>query len=359
MVYGSTYGTNRTSLSGSFDPAYATPDGCWNAIEEAIENEQKMFDIVIEHDFLEAAAAVNESADYELQAVNEGFASSIWETVKKAIIKVKNFIKSAVASAKVKLGAFFKRDNAALLEKYENQFNAAPGDMKIAKFRTRKSGSGDYSTKAINDLDAAALDAWNKISGANPESATAEQITKIASDLDMEALLGTGNKDKTSFFEKMRDDNFSSESEENLSSISGHIVSVLRGYSTSMKALTTAETTLNKTIKTYEDSVKVMEQNVKKMEVGAQNKDAYSAQATAAHTIVSKFHRAVGIAVSATTQLIKFDLKQCRKAFIKAASKGAGNAAKNESTLIEAVIDADEYEVDSFFDQYEYQEEYL
>ena len=92
MVYGSTYGTNRTSLSGSFDPAYATPDGCWNAIEEAIENEQKMFDIVIEHDFLEAAAAVNESAAMELDIVEESFASSIWETVKKAIIKVKNFI---------------------------------------------------------------------------------------------------------------------------------------------------------------------------------------------------------------------------------------------------------------------------
>lgn len=358
MVYGSTYGTNRTSLSGSFDPAYATPDGCWNAIEEAIENEQKMFDIVIEHDFLEAAAAVNESAAMELNIVEESFASSIWETVKKAIIKVKNFIKSAVASAKVKLGAFFKRDNAALLEKYETQFNAAPSDMTIAKFRSRK-GNGDYSTDAVTKLAAKVNDKFNMLTTMDPKSTAAEKYTKEASDLDMEDLLGSGNKDKTSFYEKMLDDNFSSESEENLSSISGQIVNVLRGYASATKALTDAETNLNKTIKSFEDQVKSMENKVKGMEVGAQNKDAYSAQATACHTVVGKFHRAVGIAVSATTQLIKFDVKQCRKAFIKAASKGAGSTAKNESTLIEAVIDADEYEVDSFFDQYAYAEEDL
>ena len=357
MVYGSTYGTNR--LSGSFDPAYATPDGCWNAIEEAIENEQKLFDIVIEHDFLEAAAAVNESAAMELNIVEESFASSIWETVKKAIIKVKNFIKSAVASAKVKLGAFFKRDNAALLEKYENQFNAAPSDMTISKFRARKSGSGDYSTEAIKKLGDNVNNKFNALTTMDPKTTSAEKYTKEATDLDMEALLGSGNTDKTSFYEKMLDDNFSSESEENLSSISGQIVNTLRGYSSATKALTDAETDLNKTIKSFEDQVKSMENKVKGMEVGAQNKDAYSAQATACHTVVGKFHRAVGIAVSATTQLIKFDVKQCRKAFIKAASKGAGNTAKNESTLIEAVLDADDYEVDSFFDQYVYDEEDL
>lgn len=357
MVYGSTYGTSR--LSGSFDPAYATPDGCWNAIEEAIENEQKLFDIVIEHDFLEAAAAVNESAAYELQAVNEGFASSIWETVKKAIVKVKNFIKSAIASAKVKLGAFFKRDNAALLEKYENQFNSAPSDMNISKFRTRKSGSGDYSTESITKLASKADEVFASIITKDPENASAEDFNKLATDTDMESLLGTGNTDKSKFYESLLDDNFDSESEETISSISTQVINVLRGYSTATKALSDAETNLNKTIKSYEDRVKTMDEKVKKMEVGASNKDAFSAQATAAHTVVGKFHRAVGIAVSATTQLIKFDVKQCRKAFIKGASKGASASAKTESTLIEAVCDADEYEVDSFFDQYEYQEEYL
>lgn len=357
MVYGSTYGTSR--LSGSFDPAYATPDGCWNAIEESIENEQKMFDIIIEHDFLEAAAAVNESAAYELQAVNEAFASSIWETVKKAIVKVKNFIKSAIASAKVKLGAFFKRDNAALLEKYENQFNAAPGDTSVGKFRTRKNGTGDYSTTSITKLAAKADEVFMNAISKSPENTSAEDFTKLATDTDMEELLGTGNTDKTKFYETLLDDNFDAEGEETVSSVSTQVFNVLRGYQSATKALSDAETNLNKTIKVYEEKVKNMEEKVKKMEVGEENKDAYSAQATACHTIVGKFHRAVGIAVSATTQLIKFDVKQCRRAFIKGASKGASASAKTESALIEAVCDVDEYEVDSFFDQYEYQEEYL
>ena len=129
MVYGSIYGASRIGLQeGSFDPKYAGPNGPDLMVQEAFDIDQKMFDLVIEHDFLECAAMNSVELESTLVAVDESFAGDMWTKIKELIKKVKDKIVSIAKAAAVKLNAFFTRDNAALVDKYGKQYDAAQKD---------------------------------------------------------------------------------------------------------------------------------------------------------------------------------------------------------------------------------------
>ena len=129
MVYGSIYGASRIGLQeGSFDPKYAGPNGPDLMVQEAFDIDQKMFDLVIEHDFLECAAMNNVELESTLVAVDESFAGDMWTKIKELIKKVKDKIVSIAKAAAVKLNAFFTKDNAALVDRYGKQYDAAQKD---------------------------------------------------------------------------------------------------------------------------------------------------------------------------------------------------------------------------------------
>ena len=87
MVYGSIYGASRIGVTeGSFDPKYAGPDGADLMVKEALDIDQKMFEIVVEHDFLECAAMENVELESALIAakkrkINRHLGDSVFECI--------------------------------------------------------------------------------------------------------------------------------------------------------------------------------------------------------------------------------------------------------------------------------------
>ena len=130
MVYGSIYGASRIgeNVEESFNPAFAGPDGSSIMLQEALDIDQKMFNLFIEHDFLEAASRNNVELEAALTAVDESFVKDVWDKIVKIITDIKNKIVTIAKAASVKLTAFFKKDNAELIKKYKKEFDNAKQD---------------------------------------------------------------------------------------------------------------------------------------------------------------------------------------------------------------------------------------
>ena len=88
-------------------------------------------------------------------------------------------------------------------------------------------------------------------------------------------------------------------------------------------------------------------------------KELAQKRASIAHTYCTVMNTVVAKTCSAVTNAVKFNIKQARAAYIKIASKGSPNVKNESAELLEAMLDADAYEVDSFFEQYSYDYEEL
>lgn len=346
MIYGSMYGTNNST---SFNPDYAYPDVAFVAVQEAAENEQKLFDIIIEKDFLEAAVVVNESYGSELRAVNEGFASNIWEKVIESLKKAWEIIKSAATAAKTKIGAFFTKDNAALVEKYGSQFDDASDKVMIKNF---KSFNQDALSSKIDSIVDSFDEGWNNAINKLNSAGTAKDARKVASDKDFSIkTLGGGSDAKKKFLKEI----FGREKEVKLGTIKSEVRTTLTNAQNSLNSIDDIKNSWDEKIQSYLDQADKYKDDASNKT--GQEKDLWAAKGAACNTIANNIKSVGSSTINWGLDAIKENIKQCRKAFIKGAtSVNVKEIIKDSANviMIEAMMDADDINTDSFFDQYSY-----
>lgn len=354
MVYGSIYGAARTSLSeGAFNPDYATPSAALDMVTEGLEIDQKFFDLFVEHDFLEAAACDDVALESTLMAVDESFISDVWNKILEFLRKIKDKIVSIFKAASVKIGAFFTKDNEALVRKYQKQFNNSDLSMTIKGFRKQKA------------------DPKSLVDGFTPESnfgsikdvGTVKELEKIKKDVTVTKMMKkcfdgkvSGNLDsgKIDYMKAL----FEEPKDVKATDIATYITDSLTNHQDALKKIDAVK-------KDLEDTISKMEEQAKQMQTTADGIDGNdekkvearqleNKRAEVARSICTVTNTCVGKLSSAAIDGVKFNIKQCRAAYIKIASKGAPNVHEESAELLEAMLDADEYEVDSFFEQYSY-----
>ena len=355
MVYGSIYGASRIGVSeGSFDPRYAGPDGPDLMVQEAFDFEQRMFDVVVEHDFLECAAMQSVEMESALIAIDENFVSDMWEKVKDFIKKIKDKIVSIAKAAAVKLNAFFTKDNAALVSKYRSQFDNADQSKIIIKGWRSVNDSAEITSGTPSEVSTAVEDAMRIIDTSKQEDFKKRNtVDKILSSIIGRSTTASSfSKDAEKIF-------FKSPRDVKADLISDEILESLTNYSDSVKEIETAKKDMTDAL---DDAEKKIDDQKKKAENSAKergdnvNKDPVVVMCNCAKYYISEYSKATGKIFTAILDALKTHMKQSRKAFVKIASKGA---SVSEAALMEETIDLQDYEVDSFFEQYSYDYEDL
>lgn len=354
MVYGSIYGAARTSVSeGTFNPDYATPSAAMDMVTEGLEIDQKFFDLFVEHDFLEAAACDNVALESTLTAVDESFVSDVWGKIVEFIKKIKDKIVSIFKAAAVKIGAFFTKDNAALVQKYQKQFNNSDLSMTIKGFREAKGAPVDIVAGFKPDSDFAALAGKNTVKDLDKVKKDTT-VTKMMKDCN-NAVSVSGNIDsgKIDYLKAL----FKEPKDVKASEIAPFVTKSLTDHQDAVKKINDVKDQLDKVITAMESKAKEYQEGADKVngndESATEKRQIESKRAEVARAICTVTNTCVGKLSSAALDAVKFNIKQCRAAYIKIASKGAPNVHES-AELLEAMLDADEYEVDSFFEQYSY-----
>jgi hypothetical protein len=347
MVYGSIYGASRSGIQeGQFDPRYAMPDGPSLVVQEALETDQKFFDLFIEHDFIECAANGGAIEESTLEAINENFATDVWEKIKQTLVKIKDKIVSIVKSAMVKLHAIFIKDNKALVEKYSKQYSNAD------KSKVEIKGWRDYDENAVKGYSLAAI--FSAAANVN----TAEDRDDYKEKWTLNDQLSDTLKGKST----------------NASSYQGDYINEVFATARTAKGddlgdISTFLTHYESTVKSIKEDQKKDTDDIAKDQKIAdgytktsnddKNTDfyrgVYGYKADACKYACTLMNTLVGKWYGAKLAALKKNMQQCRSAYIKIAAYGA----KTESTLVDAEIEAAEYELESSFDQYSYDYEDL
>ena len=365
MVYGSIYGAARTAVSeGTFNPDYATPSAAMDMVNEALEIDQKFFDLFVEHDFLEAAAYTDVNLESTLMAVDESFLSDVWEKIRELVKKIKDKVVSIFKAAAVKIGAFFTRDNAALVSKYEKQFNNSDLSIMIKGFRKKKGTPSDFVSGFEPDSDFKGIGVGTQDSATYEDAARKariKELEKIQKDYTIAKKLKESVKSsavseggKIDYMSVM----FDAAKDVKASDIASYVKDSLTNHQDAIKQIDTLKKELETKLDAMEELAKKQQDEVANKVEGNEVKDTNKRQvenkkAEVARTICSVTNACIGKLSAAALDAIKFNIKQCRAAYIKIASKGAPNVHES-AELLEAMLDADEYEVDSFFEQYSY-----
>ena len=352
MVYGSIYGASRIGLQeGSFDPKYAGPNGPDLMVQEAFDIDQKMFDLVIEHDFLECAAMNSVELESTLVAVDESFAGDMWTKIKELIKKVKDKIVSIAKAAAVKLNAFFTRDNAALVDRYGKQYDAAQKDkIEIKNWR-------EFDANVIDASKINASEIFDKAANVTTAEGKKQFEKDYSADKMLRMALGDRPTTLSSFSKDAKEKSFGNAKTVKASNID--VKSPLTNYSSSVETINKAKEDMQTQLDGMDRDATKYEQKANS-ETDEEKKKTLTAGADCARYVVNEASKAYGKVFSAQLEVLKENMKQCRKAFITIASKGAGSVRESvEDDLLEAEIDLQDYAVDSFFEQDSYDFEEL
>lgn len=358
MVYGSIYGAARTAVSeGTFNPDYATPFAAMDMATESLEIDQKFFDLFVEHDFLEVAANNNVALESTLMAIDESFLGDVWGKIIEFLRKIKSKIVSIFKAAAVKVGAFFTKDNAALVSKYQKQFNNSDLSIIIKGFRKMKGDPVDIVDGFKPDAEFSKLKDKDDVKDLEKIKKDTT-VTKMMKECNA-AVKVSGNIDsgKIDYLKALFEDAKDIKAQE----IAPDITKYLTNHQDAIKKINDVKERLNTIISSMEEKAADYQKEADKIEGNDENivkkRQVENKRAEVARTICSVTNTCVGKLSTAALDAIKFNIKQCRAAYIKIASKGAPNVHES-AELLEAMLDADDYEVDSFFDQcsYDYDE---
>lgn len=384
------FGRNATSLGGHYDVVanenYRGVDGALVALTEGYVNDQAIFEAVIGQDFAEAYAL---SEGCELELVTEASLGGAFDKLKAFVKKIWEKVKGLIKSFMTKLNGVIIRDNKKFVEKYKKDVttkNLSKMKYKWCEpnqnaFNTLGNATKDYESQTINQLDKVLI----KFVNAEKEN---EKIDDGTMEENFLAHFVGSNTDKESFDKDIHEACFESESEEE--GLSGtrvtYLMNTLVGSSKAKEAIDNtqkdsdkffnnllknidkAQSNVQKNIGTGKDSVNGTVDSIKINDKKAYFKDGnasskYDTEAGAtnineqlslAHRIVSLMQSCYTKGITALMRETKFEIKQARSVFAKAAAYRATNESMySDYTYLDAVAESAGFDVESSFEDYE------
>ena len=401
-VYSQYAASVAESSVGFADESYAGVAGAYRMMEESAINSHSIFEAVIGRDYVEAYNAINPSivSESDLEAVNEASIGEIWNKVIAFIQKLWQKILGILKSIKDRVAAVFVRDGKELVNKYKKDIlkKVTNGDF-TDKFKFKwkntkgkraeikdlastlegvlkksRAGSelainlriaekqvGKHETNSDDDLTANTAkgrEAIAKINNTSEDTGyrhirpyTSDELTDYTEET-LGAILGVNSVSKSDFAKEFHDAWFDDPDEvDNFSGKMDEIIETLTTAKDSFNKLSKAETTVNNAFK--EDRKKA--QNIQKEMSKLAGKEENTTHAAYANRKASRAIAALNIistcttlTISAWTACFKEEVKQARAVWIKAATWR--KTATTESTLLEAVEQVSDFEVEQMFD---------
>lgn len=356
MVYGSIYESSR--MEGSFLPDYAGPDAPFRMVTESLETDQALFDIVIERDFLEAASVSNVQLEATVQALDEGLLGDMWAKIVELLKKIKDKIVSIAKASAVKIGAMFTKDNKALVDKYRKQFDAAQHDKIEIK--------GYCKAKNNTAADACSLEylvtRFDTVCSATDKATVDNTLKECTLEKALGVAVGKSASSASSFFKDCKSLVYENEKTVKASDIANDVIETLTNYAAGVKDINELKSICEKGIDKSKETAEEMQKEANRTidandEAQRKSKELDQAKANAARAIAQVEQSFCGKFFSVALDLLKFEMKQSRKAFIYIASKGAPSVTKEDADMLtEAEMELQDYVVESAFDQYSYDE---
>lgn len=360
MVYGSVFG-NVTE--GTIDPKYAAPNGALDAITEAIELDQAMFNAFVERDFNEVMSQYNPVMAESYDVLNEGFLGDVWNKILTILKKIKDKVVSIMKAAAIRIGAFFTRDNAELVRKYMKQFDAAV--KKGVDLEIKDYVDPEKSMEAIHGLNAQI--AMTSILMSGLKVTTKEDAERFVEDLEEKLIHACGINAST--VKELKGNAYDISKYTSTAKVNPATVKqFLTDSKSEIDAINHTKDSILKDIKESENCVKEAMNSAKKMDDG-EDKDNALAIANAGQKCVTLMQKITVAICNAAIATVKVVIKSNRKAFITIAVRGTkngekaskdvdekktkdGTAAQDESYLLQAELDNQDYVVESAFEEY-------
>lgn len=366
--------------TGSFDEgaelvaneSYFGVVGCYSAIEESAMNEHTIFESIIGRDFAEVYAEMGVIEESAFESLNESAIGDALGKVAAFFKKIGEKILGILKSFRDRIVATFIRDGKELVKKYDKQITKKINTNKMTKFSFKMYAMDNDYKQFDKDTVKNAFDSTDLGKTLINKN---KDLMKHIDDIDKEYDKGPKGdmlvkedeisdlKDKccsyitglTTTFKDMKKDIIESykdteESKEGLdSSTYSAIKSTLQEYKTVKSFLEKQE----KAVKTrYGKLVKDAESAQKKVGNTMSNQGAdksYAPIMNAKCSNVIKLGNAISACVTsfyaAVTMVAKMEMKNARSIFVRAATYGG----KDEATLLEAVSEVSDYEVDEMF----------
>ena len=388
--------------------SYVGAVGAYQMMQESSMNENAIFNHILGCDFVEAQADHGFVSESTFEAVNEASAKGIFSKVIEFFRKLGEKIKGIIQNMINKISAMFTKDGKQLVKKfeetirkkmssdtYDNNFKYSwckpnnSSDLiptvnveeKIfnVPLRGTSNNASNYNGKNISEVLSAALNnrkTQDFHPGANDkgrEKALQDQLKEdrdkdssnlkpiAQDDIDdykediLTALLGE-NTDTSSFSKDYDEKVF--DSQETVEGLDSSDLAAIKNFlSTESKLIQKFDKNkreVDKAIKSKIDDAKKIEKAMDRAD-GKTGFGVDGSQARAAASSVIKMGNACSACstayFSAVGAAIKKHYAQCRAVYIKAATYNK-KAAKHEATLLEAVVDVSNYEVDQMMPEF-------
>lgn len=331
---------------------------------ECYQNDQAIFEAVLGMDFQEAAA-VNEGVELDVytEAVG-GFADKIKEFVKKSWEKIKGLFQTFLT----KFNSVVMRDNKAFVEKYKR--TVITKDLSKMKYKWSQPKENRLAELKLSDAEIEVSDAILAAKGGEQEKINDELSSGDYLDNLLTGLIAE-NTDSKSFSKDFHSAMFEDEyKEEGLKSDRlNTIINILtekKIISDIEKSKKNIDKYFSKVLRDIDKAISGIEKNFPsksdetvKYDAGAAGKNQYkkseagkeASKLNTIYRVVSTTQTAINMYCSRYIEAKKFEIKQARAVFAKAASFNP-KAVKESAILAEAAFEAAEYEVMSSFEDY-------
>ena len=383
------YSSNRTGLnyySGEeivADESYVGTLGCYNALIDMERNNRAIFEAGLARDFQEAVMVNEGASDEEILAFTEASVSGLLSSFKAMVKKIWEKIKGVFNTFLKKLDTVIIRDNKKFVEKYQRQVRTKNLSKLKYKYCAEQAGFKDIKDALVDGAGLRDLaDEYLDILETSNSGKVAELKNQLDSG-DLESYIITScissdlkNVEMKDLAKEIHELCFDSESqEEGLDSARlTNIIIILQGDKTK-KDVTDAQKTTDKHFSGVMKKLDAYSKRLSKTKVsgegnnkkasvkgpgGEDDKEFTSDEAiTTEISNVGLSQNAVSVlenvhnrAVACFLNENKFRISQARRVFAKAVS--FNDKAKNESTYLDAVEEAAEYEITEMFENYEF-----
>lgn len=382
-----TYSQYATGGFGSdtIDESYNGIEGAFRLIEENSINEHAIFEHIIGQDFAEVMAKNGAISESSYESILESEASGLWGKFVEFIEKIKNKILGILRNFKNRIQMIFIKDGKELVNKYDkvilkklNSSGLTKMKFKYSKVKSTSPVTPEGVTKnsICNTLDKSKITEltnnaigsirWmRKLEDEGNAGKTQQDIDpnhawdddKAITDDEKENLkdalltqwLGS-NTDSKSFQEDLFDKVF--EDEEEIEGLDFSLYAQIKDIlSNGKKLLDTIDKEEKLAKKYYTELKKQAEEHQKvflrgKNTIIAQHGNKLVSRATTLTTLGSSCVTTMYAGFSA---VVKKQLKQARAVFTKAVTYNQKASANEQASLLEAVVEVSNYEVDEMF----------